>query len=128
MKTLFGIIILACNMCACDIPSQSPRVGFVASIPFDPVDCRDAHYCYRDCLGAAFIEHEQLVDEHTACVESCEPQDNDAAHHFDWWVSALETQCENDWTDECLIRGTQFDYQTLSSITLDGCMRQGSKW
>lgn len=129
-------VLLALSTLACDAaePERSSTRGGhtpvvqldLAAAPEPPADCRAGWVCTGDCLGAAFLAGELATDAWPACVELCEPGPNDAAHHHDWWVSAVETTCEADWTDGCLWDAVNPDLTgTLAGATLGGCLRQG---
>lgn len=96
-------------------------------------DCRDAHFCYRDCLGAAWLGGTDSVDVHEVCADECTPEvlwSSPAGvelHQWDFWIAAVETQCEDDWTDDCLwnavIPDLHGDGGDLSGTVLDACLR-----
>jgi hypothetical protein len=144
MHTRATPFVLALVLSACDVAREPtprggdlPGPGDLAPTP-EPIrpsrrDCRDAHYCYRDCLGPSFLAGELAVDHHDECAEACEPEvdpfgtASTELDHWSWWISAVEVQCEDDWSDACLwqaivpdLYGTDGD---LSGTVLDGCLR-----
>ncbi|HWB76432.1 MAG TPA: hypothetical protein VG755_15805 [Nannocystaceae bacterium] len=126
---------------ACDTTTTptAPRTGAVAEVelaqptdPATPLDCRSAHYCYRSCQGAGFLAGESAADLHGDCAAQCEPVGFDATNHWTWWIDAVDTQCEDDWSDECILAAMVPDLHgddgDLSGTLLDACMQQGASW
>ena len=140
ISTLFVLaLVSACDTEAPTAPRGGglPGPGDLAPTP-EPIrpsrmDCRDAHYCYRDCLGAVFLAGELATDHHESCAESCEPEvdwSGPAGVELDqwsWWVDAVEVQCADDWSDACLwgaiVPDLHGDGGDLSGTVLDGCLR-----
>lgn len=125
---LLALAGLLAGVAGCDAPPQlelQERSG-EADGPRrrELADCRDAYFCARDCLGAAFLEGEPATESVDACAARCEPSDSVEAHHWGWWVAALEQTCEDDWTDECVWAAAVPSLgEGLSGITLDACLR-----
>lgn len=133
-------MLLAAILLACD-PDQADRAadargGDWRAPKRSPVltrlDCRDAHFCYRSCQGQAFLDGHSAAAMHNACSDACEPEvlaggpATTELDHWSWWVSAVETQCEDDWSDACVLAAMVPDLHgdggDLSGIVLDACL------
>ena len=127
MEKITTLLLCLC-LSGCDQEAPPHADGFRSSSEEGPrrrdlSDCRAAYYCFRDCLGGAYLDGASAPDAEPACAERCSPALEVERHHWGWWVSALEQSCEEDWTDECIWEEAVPSLgEGLSGVTLDACL------